>query len=552
MVRRLRRLLPEDRTEPPYAKLNRIASNAFGKLIDYALSNRKSDSDLQEMQNADLKSLLLARWKIVVCAIAFLCYAQTLAFPFVYDDKYLISRNVYITSFRYLPQFFTSHLWDSINLHMVNYYRPLLLIWSLLNYKLFGLNPIGWHVTNVLLHVLATYLVCLLAEKFTRDRGIGILAGIIFAVHPVHIEVVAWASAASEMLLAIFVIGSLICYMAALEEQKGRRRVLWSLLLYIGALLSKEPAAMMPAVIFLFVWLERDKEEGFANKALASLKAAAPFLLIVCIYYGFRLILFGREHYTSFDTLSATTMVHTWPLLFCFYLKLLVFPFDLSPLYDIPAVDSITQVTFIVPVLLIGLIAIAVLLRLRRDRSKVVLFAILWLIWLLPAFYIRAFSVDRKASDRYLYLPSVGFCILLGAALRRVRVPRRELLGIPAGQGAAALIVVATLTTGALFQEIYWSSDLLLFYRALKIAPRNDMSKEDLGVALMRDGHFAQAVPLLLDAVQHKPERWSLLSSLGISYYHLGSIQKRLTISHVPSRSIRQMRASTHTWALLC
>ena len=130
------------------------------------------------MQSTKFKSLLLAYWKVAICSIAVICYLQTIAFPFVYDDKYLITRNVYITSFRYLPQFFTTHLWDSIDVHMVNYYRPLLLIWSLLNYKLFGLNPIGWHFSNVLLHVLATYLVCVLVGYSRSNRPSGFYARI--------------------------------------------------------------------------------------------------------------------------------------------------------------------------------------------------------------------------------------------------------------------------------------------------------------------------------------------------------------------------------------
>src|SRR5690242_7191268 len=95
----------------------------------------------QTMQPTDLKSQLVTHWKIVICAVAFLAYAQTIAFPFVYDDKYLIVENTYLTSFRNLPHFFTMHLWDSFNAHFVNFYRPLLLTWSLVNHALFGSHP---------------------------------------------------------------------------------------------------------------------------------------------------------------------------------------------------------------------------------------------------------------------------------------------------------------------------------------------------------------------------------------------------------------------------
>src|SRR5262249_50788541 len=105
-------------------------------------------------------------------------------------------------------------------------------------------------------------------------------------------------------------------------------------------------------------------------------------------------------------------------------------------------------------------------------------------------------------------------------------ISNREVAGAPAAQGASALVLAATLGVGALSQQTYWSSDVLLFYRALKIAPKNDMSKENLSATLMAQGHFAQAVPLLQDAVQYKPQRWNLLNYLGISYYHLRDYPK--------------------------
>ena len=500
------------------------------------------------MQNSELRSELLAHWKIVICSLAFLCYVQTIGFPFAYDDQFLIGNNVYITSFGYLPRFFTTHLWDSYDVHMVNFYRPLLLTWSLINHALFGLNPIGWHLTNVLLHTLATYLVCLLAEKFSADRGIGILAGLIFALHPVHLEVVAWASAASDMLLAIFVVGSMICYLIAGERQQNRRWQALAWLFYAAALFSKEPAVMMPLFIFGLAWLRRSTEESFKAKALASLKAAAPFVVIVCGYYITRLALFGGEHYSAGETITLATMVQTWPLLLCFYLKLLLFPFHMSPLYDVPSVTSITQAGFIVPVLLITLLGAGLLFWSRRDQSKVVLFACLWIVWLAPAFYIRAFAPEKKAGDRYLYLASVGFCILAAAGIRRIRLPRREFFGVPGAQSAAALALAMTLTGATLTQEMNWSSDLVLFYRASRIAPRNDIAKENLAIALMMRGRYERALPLLLDVVRRKPKRWPVLNYAGLAYYHLADYQHAIDYL---SRAIEVNDADAQEYAYL-
>lgn len=499
------------------------------------------------MERTDLKSQLLTHWKILICGIAFLCYAQTLAFPFVYDDKMLITDNPYITSFRYLPRFFTMHLWDSFNVHFVNFYRPLLLSWSLLNHALFGFHPTGWHLTNILLHVTATYLVCALVEKFCGDRGIAIITGLLFAVHPVHLEVVAWISAASDLLLTVFVLASLLCYLKSMQGLHEKRWLIMARLSYAAALLSKEPAVMMPAMVFALVWLQRGPQEGLQGKASASLKAAVPFGLMVFIYFVIRWFVFGTEHYESLNTPSVATMFRSIPLVVCFYLKLLVFPFRLSPLYDVPDVQSVAQMIFVVPVLLIAAIAAIIFFWWRATRSNTILFACLWGLWLVPALYLRSFSSDKKVGDRYVYLASIGFCILLAAAIRRIRVPSRYTFARPIAQIAAIMLVALTLIAGTLAEETYWSSDILLFYRALEIAPKNDFAKENLSAALMSQEHFAQAVPLLLDVVKRQPQRWNILAYLGISYYHLKDYSKAVDyLSHAIAIDPTDARENTY------
>jgi len=499
------------------------------------------------MERKDLNSQLLTHWKIVICGIAFLCYAQTLAFPFVYDDKMLITDNPYVTSFRYLPRFFTMHLWDSFNIHFVNFYRPLLLSWLLLNHAFFGFHPAGWHLTNILLHVAATYLVCVLAEKFCGDRGIAIITGLLFAVHPVHLEVVAWISAASDMLLTVFVLASLICYLKSRQGRNEKRWLIMAWLSYAAALLSKEPAVMMPVLVFALVWLQRDSQEGFQRKAFASLKSAVPFGLVVLVYFVIRWSVFGTEHYESVNTPSVPTMLRSIPLVICFYLKLLIFPFRLSPLYDVPDVQSVTQMIFVVPVLLIATIAVVIFFWWRATRSNTIRFACLWGLWLVPALYLRSFSSDKKVGDRYIYLASIGFCILLAAAIRRIRIPSRETFARPIAQITATIVVVAVLVAGTVLQETYWSSDILLFYRALEIAPKNDFAKENLSAALMTQEHFAQAVPLLLDVVKRQPQRWSVLAYLGVSYYHLKEYPKAMDyLSHAIAIDPTDARENTY------
>jgi protein O-mannosyl-transferase len=197
----------------------------------------------------------------------------------------------------------------------------------------------------------------------------------------------------------------------------------------------------------------------------------------------------------------------------------------LSSLYDVPDVKSVTQMMFIVSVLLNIAIAASIFLWWKRDRSRVIPFACLWSLWLVPALYLRSFAPDKRVGDRYVYLASVGFCILVAAGIRRIRIPARE---TSIGQVTVTIVAAVALIYGTLSQESYWSSDVLLFYRALEIAPKNDTARENLAASLMTEDHFAQAIPLLTDVVQRQPQRWSILSYLGISYYHVGNYPKAM------------------------
>ena len=157
----------------------------------------------------------------LVCAIAFLAYVPTLGFQFVYDDKPQILQNPAIRAWHYLPNYFTSHVWAELYPHVGgDYYRPVFLLWFRLNHAMFGVNPEGWHLTTVLCHVAATWLVFRLVRRLAASPWIAFSAATLFALHPVHIESVAWVSGVTDPLLAIFLLGSFLAY---LQFREGNR-----------------------------------------------------------------------------------------------------------------------------------------------------------------------------------------------------------------------------------------------------------------------------------------------------------------------------------------
>jgi hypothetical protein len=192
--------------------------------------------------------------EVLVCAITFVAYLSTLSFGFVYDDKPVIQDNVVIRSWSLVARYLAHKIPADLALPASGtFFRPVTLLWLRLNYAVFGPNPTGWHFAMLMGHVLMTYLVFLVVEKLTDNRETATIAGILFGLHPVHVENVAWLCSVSDLLVSIFL---MLSFFAFLNYRDGRK--LWlaaSVSLFGLALLSKETAAVFPFVILGFAMM---------------------------------------------------------------------------------------------------------------------------------------------------------------------------------------------------------------------------------------------------------------------------------------------------------
>ncbi len=218
-------------------------------------------------------------------ALTLLTFIGTLRFDFVYDDLSQIVSNPHVQSWRYVPSYFTEQVWGHLYPGQPgDYYRPVFLLWLLLDHTLFGFRPEGWHATALLLHLLTTALVYLLASKVTRDRMAGAIAALVFGLHPVHIEAVAWVSGVAEPLMAAPMIGSFLCYLK--QREAPQRRSLWqaaAVILFVMAVLAKETAMVLPAIVAAYEWLFPPDEDArlpnYAGLISRIVRAAGPFVL---------------------------------------------------------------------------------------------------------------------------------------------------------------------------------------------------------------------------------------------------------------------------------
>ncbi len=481
-----------------------------------------------------------ARWLPigVILLLTFLAYSGTLWFHFVYDDRGQILANAQVHYWRFAPHYFTEGVWSFAYPSILgNYYRPVFLLLLLINYKIFGPYPAGWHLVSIGAQVGVTYLVYRLVGRIVRDRRTAMIAALIFGLTPVHIESVAWISGVTDPLLALFLLPSFLCYLNGRESRVHRR---WwqagSVAFYGLAMLSKETALILPMLIFAYEWLWREKTEAAFNwkSALAgvrqSLIPTTPFLSLTIAYLVARWhVLKGLGH--NMVPLAVSTIIFTWPKLFCFYLLHLAWPFNLSAFYDMPYIERPGFESFFLPVA--GLVAAGAMVWLWARRlektspgaRRTVAFACAWLLVpFVPLLDLSVLPVGEIAHDRYLYLPSIGFAILAAMAIRRIHEGSRELLGLPAAQAAVVAALALVLGVGTALQDRYWANDILLYSRGVARTPKNKLARTNLGNALGEQGMYAPAINLYREVLATDPHFWLATYNMGYTYYRMGRL----------------------------
>jgi len=465
--------------------------------------------------------------EIVVCGITALAYVGTLAFGFVYDDVPLILKNPALHDSGHIPQYFTSHVLAAIYPNIAgNYYRPLLLLWLRLNYVLFGTNPVGWHGASVLCHVAVTYLVFRIAEQLTRGRMIAFAASLLFGLHPAHIENVAWISGATDLLMALFALASCSAFLSYCDSQKKVQRAL-SLVLFAFALLSKEPAIILPLLIFVLS-LNRPSIGGKAadrqSRVAGAIRAAAPYGLVAVAYVAVRFrVLHGIAHPTI--SISWTEVFLTWPSVLLFYMQHLFLPLRLSEFYSLGYVHYLSADSVLLPLSLLLALTLALYYWIRRlPQRQVALFSIAWIILpLLPVLDLRSLTAGDIVHDRYLYLSSVGFALLVALSIDAVgqHMAGRRRVTVSAILTAVVLLLFGTLT---LAEQGQWANDIALYTRGVESAPDSLTIRDNLANALLNANQPGRAIPLYLDVIKKNPNFWRSNYNLGYAYYKTGNL----------------------------
>lgn len=470
----------------------------------------------------------------MVLLVTAITYMGTIRFDFVYDDFPQIVYNPFLRAWHFVPQFFVSSVWKQMSPSIPgNYYRPLFLVFMRANYAMFADRPLGWHLVALGLHLGVTWLAYLLVRKLTGDFTTAWLAALIFGVHPIHHEVVAWVSATTESLFALMF---LLAFLAYLRSREGSK-ILWMTIscgLYVLALLSKETAIVLPALVFAHAWIaygsaENESRPGYAGRFRSAIAPAVLYLPIALVYLLVRnRILYGLGH--AFVPVSIGVWLLTLPSILLFYIKNWFLPFRLSESYDLFYQPSLNIAHVLLPLAILIVVGLAIWFSRNRLGAKSVDYAVAWiLIPLLPALDTFVFRPDELVHDRYFYIPSIGAALLVALIIQRAAKTRLGLFGQPIHVVATGLALAILLSFLAVRATSPWSGDYALFSRAHQIAPLNGTAMNNLGAEMISRQDLDGAQKILETGFRNDPSDFRFSLNLGRLYYRKGDYQKAET-----------------------
>lgn len=451
-------------------------------------------------------------WWLAPVLISGVIYFNSLGGKFFWDDWNIIIENPLVKNWSTVLKTFSPDYW--LNVHakaggLTGQYRPLRNITFTLDYTFWRTNPFGYHLTNYLLNLITVFLVAFVARKiFSCDR-IAMLSGILFSVHPAHIENINYIKNRSDLLCLLFILLTLYLFIT--------RRHFLGILTYILAVLSKEFAVMLPVFFVFYMYLNSKLQ-----KKQEWLKIL-PYLLISGLFILGQLLILKSDAQPQLvdPDISGTNPILLVISTIINYISLMFLPVSLKVDRRIEVFGSIFnwQVFFFV----LAVIVVMYFVHKSKDRAKYWL-SIFWILtFLLPVSNIIPIT-GRAFAEQRLYIPSFGGVLFLGLVLNNLLDKEKS------KKLTMALIaaIVLFLGTKIIMRNHLWTDEILLWQHALKQDNRNLRAMNNLAASLFRRGYYQEAEKIYKEIIKFWQTNDGAWTNLGIISQMRGETDKAI------------------------
>ncbi len=442
----------------------------------------------------------------VLLFIILLVFSNSLSREFVWDDKYMLQKELF-TDWKNIGAIFLTA--DTVNPgDNISYYRPLTYLTFLFDYQVWKLDPFWYTLENVLLHASVVLLFYLLISKLFGDNLLAFISSMLFGLHPAVTEPVNFIVGGRNTMLCAAL--SLLSLLSIVNSGNGKRRwAVLSVVFYFLALLSKEQAIILPGLLLMVTLLSALKKFKTNKYLLVS------FFGVTAIYFGMRYQILGAVTSEYGLKIDYGTLKLMLAALFA-YFRIMVFPTGLNIEYVTLPVTLLSFKALIA----IGGMGVLIYVALKKNVADILRIAVIWLI----LSYIPISNIipipSAPVADRYIYVPLLGMCLVAGYGMK-ILYSKKQFPAVIFF--TISLLILGTMTHA---RNYVWNDELSLWNDVVKKSPEKATGYYNLGVIYQDRGELDEAVQQYSLALQKDPAYALAHINLGIIYYSQGSVDK--------------------------
>ncbi|MCP5463206.1 MAG: tetratricopeptide repeat protein [bacterium] len=481
----------------------------------------------------------MKKWLPLSLIIAFgvLCYSNIFNNEFLFDDPDIILNNKAIRDIFNLKSVLLTNYWHSIA--NAGLYRPLVFFTYALDYHFWGKEPAGYHISNLIFHLITCWILYSVFARFLKSRRIAFAGALLFAAHPVHTEAVTGIVGRAEVLMALFFLLGWLLFLKSestiIDSPSGKinifkRNLMLSAGCYFLALCSKENAVVLP-VILISLLLRWDHNKSFYQRIENILRVGFLYFVPLCIYLAVRWSVIGsfspQGTEQFFHNVSSSSVFFTMMRVFLMYGKLLLVPTNLLCSYRLTALSS-SLFEWRVLFSLVGVIIwFCAALRYFKSGCKGQFGLFFILVSLLPVSNI--IRIGDIMAERFLYLPSVGF-VLFAAEMWCKTVCGRSLEKNNKFYLMNALLLLCALAfcLGTIKRNAEWRTGIIFWKTTLRDIPDSNSGYFNLAVCYREKGAPEMAIKVLKRSLEIHPNHIPTRIFLAEMYYSAGQYENAI------------------------